>query len=208
MIEISKSDYTITFSITEIPNETEIEEENQNREFIAILYYEYFLYLSESYYLLFNGSLDDIYSDLLFNFNNNNFELRKVKRDIKLFFYVFNLKQLNNREAYFCVNISAKVKIKEQEQKKVESIKPIMSSIINIKNEVIHLDLGKKLCLESDINLNKDNIKEQKDENINTEFINNNNNNDNNCDEETDTKNNIEDLKNDIQTFTIFYFIR
>ena len=198
-IEITKSDYAITFSITEIPNE-EIEEDNQNREFIAIVYYEYFLYLSESYYLLFNGSLDDIYSDLLFNFNNNNFELRKVKRDIKLLFYVFNLKQINNREAYFCVNISAKLKIKEQEPKK-ESIKPIMSSIINIKNEIIHLNLGKKPNLEDDVNFNKNNTKEKEDDNTINEFVNNNNNNDNNGDEETDTKNNIEDFKNDIQTF-------
>ena len=199
-IEITKSDYAIIFSILERQNENE--KEDESKEFLAIRTYEDFLYLS-GYYYLFNGSLDDIYSDLLFNFYNNNFELRKVKKEIKIYFYVFNLKQINNREAYFCVNISTKLKLKEQEQKNLEAIKPIMSSIIKIKNEVIHLNLGNKEKLNIGKINNSDDNEEKEDDNEfgNSNNENNINNNDNNFDEETDTKNNLDDFKNDIQTF-------
>ena len=192
-IEIFKSNYEIIFLIEERQNEGEKEEDNQNKEFITRKRYEDFLYLSESYYLLFNGSLDDIYSHLLFNFDNNNFELRKVKKEIKIYFYVFNLKQLNNREAYFCVNVSTKLKARELEQKKIEIIKPI-----KIKNEVIHLNIGNRININDTFNINKNNSEEKGDMNLFRGFR--NINNDNNFDEETDTKNNIDDFKNDIQT--------
>ena len=193
-IEITKSDTDIIFTITESQNETEKEDDNQLKEFIARKNFIDFLYLAESYYLLFNGSLDDIYSDLLFNFYNNNFELRKIKKEIRIYIYVFNLRQLSNREAYLSISISTKLKAQEKVLKKIEPIIPKENKIIQIKNETIHLNLGHKS--KKNINFHKN-----KSEDFGDKSIISKSNNENNYDEETDTKNNIDDLRNDIQTF-------
>ena len=193
-IEITKSDTEIIFSVTESQNETEKEDDNQFKEFITRKNFVDFLYLAESYYLLFNGSLDDIYSDLLFNFYNNNFELRKIKKEIRIYIYVFNLRQLSNREAYLSISISTKLKVKEKALKKIEPIIPKENAMIQIKNETIHLDLATK----SRMNLN---FHKNKSEDFGDKSIISKSNNENNYDEETDTKNNIDDFKNDIQTF-------
>ena len=193
-IEITKTDTDIIFTITESPNETEKEDENQLKEFIARKNFIDFLYLAESYYLLFNGSLDDIYSDLLFNFYNNNFELRKIKKEIRIYIYVFNLRQLSNREAYLSISISTKLKVQEKELKKIEPIIPKENKIIQIKNETIHLNMLNKS--KTNMNLHKNKSEDFGDKSIISKSI-----IENNYDEETDTKNNIDDLRNDIQTF-------
>ena len=193
-IEITKTDTDIIFTITESPNETEKEDENQLKEFIARKNFIDFLYLAESYYLLFNGSLDDIYSDLLFNFYNNNFELRKIKKEIRIYIYVFNLRQLSNREAYLSISISTKLKVQEKELKKIEPIIPKENKIIQIKNETIHLNMLNKSKMN--MNLHKNKSEDFGDKSIISKSI-----IENNYDEETDTKNNIDDLRNDIQTF-------
>ena len=193
-IEITKTDTDIIFTITESPNETEKEDENQLKEFIARKNFIDFLYLAESYYLLFNGSLDDIYSDLLFNFYNNNFELRKIKKEIRIYIYVFNLRQLSNREAYLSISISTKLKVQEKELKKIEPIIPKENKIIQIKNETIHLNMLNKSKMN--INFHKNKSEDFGDKSIISKSI-----IENNYDEETDTKNNIDDLRNDIQTF-------
>jgi len=70
--------------------------------------------------------------------------------------------------------------------------------MIKIKNETIHLDLGNKL--KSNLNFLKKKSEDFGDKSINSKSF-GNNNNENNFDEETDTKNNIDDFRNDIQTF-------
>jgi hypothetical protein len=69
----------------------EKERDNENtKEYYAYLNLVDFFYLSESYFSLFDYSIEDIYNDLLIIFSNWNYKIEKNKDKLKIFLIVYN----------------------------------------------------------------------------------------------------------------------
>ena len=149
-----------------------IEKENDND--LGIEYYAYFnlvdfFELYESYFNLFNYSIDDIYDDLLIILYNHNYRIEKFSDNVKLYVNVINTGQ-NKNSYYYGIYIYGKKKEKERGEDEInnkisEYFNKIVDYVIkfggnledeNIKNLVNNPNKDKNLIQFSNIeNKNK-----------------------------------------------------
>ena len=110
-----------------------IEKENGNdkgKKYYAYLNLFDFLFLSETYFKLFDYSIDDIYDDILIIFYNHNYKLEKIFDKLKLYIKIFNKNANNN---YSDIIISFKqLEIERNEEDINNKINNYVSDIIKI----------------------------------------------------------------------------
>ena len=90
-------------------------------------YYSYldifdFLSISETYYKLFNYSIDNIYEDLIIIFSNNNYEL-KIDKKCKLsyaIFAIFNEESINYQYPYYMNSIELNKRKRTEEELQIK----------------------------------------------------------------------------------------
>jgi len=172
----------------------------ESQEFLIKKNYDDFIKLSHGYYSLFNGSLDDIYEDLLINFYNENYKLRLSHSKMILSLYVFNFHKFNYSDIYLCINICLELISNIKNKRRCKSINPFKNKIYEIKEEKDNSNKNNKIVIDEDaldnFIIEKENQKCE-DSNIN------------NFDEETDIYNskNINNIlnKGDIEDLEVKY---
>ena len=171
----------------------------KNKEFLVKKNYDDFIKLSHGYYSLFNGSLDDIYEDLLINFYNENYKLKIYNSKIILSLYVFNFHKFNYTDIYLCINFNVDLISHRRSKTQLKRIISLENNKCEIKNKKIEKnnpnEENEMIIEEEGVdNLIKEKIEQKyEDSNINnfdeeTDFCNSKNNNSN-------IKENIDDLE-------------
>ena len=125
----------------------ELEDKINISKFYAYLSIVDFMSLSKPYCELFNYSIDDIYDDLIIILSNKNIEIeKKDKYNIKLFYQIFNVKKITNKEPYFFISILLN-RIKRT-QKDLESK---IQKYKNLKSNNFNKEEDENICNEFEL---------------------------------------------------------